>query len=481
VTNRIELEAAAEERLFDAMLDEVVAAWAVPRRSTAAPRSRWLAAAIVLLGLAVVIGVVVTSRTGPAVAVAPQEPVPLPPMIKVRGMAELQKADRQIENLSCAIEGPDFELLQQFARLRALRVEQDHNLPHPTLVQAAWSLAPVANCRKLESLSVGPLARFTAAELAPVVVLPNLHSLELVGAEKDVDTDFAAVLAKLPLRSLVLDAVHVLPEGLRALGELPLLERLELRDCTGLEKCDLKHLYRLRQLRALAVRGLGREREVQLPISTFTTTLGVDQAISIQLPEVRDGKFVLAITGEWMRGLASALPDLRELDLAQTRIDDDVLAALPRGLTFLGLRATLGYSERGITAVGALPELRTLAIGDPIPSVIKMGSVPVSMWLPMLRQKMLHGIEFTGVPTQEFLEVLRGQEELRELTLTLPAEITIFAKPGQTSIEYDLGLDFSCLAVLPELQCIQLRNANVIEKTIRRSAPARVRIEILAP
>ena len=100
--NRNELEAAAEGRLFDAMLDEVVQERVATRGTRERGRSRWLAAALMLLGLGVVVGVVVTSRAGPAVAVAPQEPVqePLPPVVKVRGLAELQALDRGATNVS---------------------------------------------------------------------------------------------------------------------------------------------------------------------------------------------------------------------------------------------------------------------------------------------------------------------------------------------------------------------------------------------
>jgi len=480
VTNRNELEMAAEERLFAASLDEVSGDCAVPRRRIAAPRTRWVAAAIVLLGLAVVAGVVVTSRSGPALALAPQEPVPLPPVVKVRGMAKLLKADRRVENLSCAIEGPDFGPLQEFVRLRALRVEQDHDLPHPTLVQSAWSLAPVARCTKLEFLSVGPLARFTTGELAPIVALPSLRSLELVGAEKNIDADFVAVLAKLPLRSLVLHAVHILPEGLRALGELPLLERLELRDCTGLEKCDLKPLYRLRQLRALALRGVGRPR-VHSGGPVGPGGAG-GTGVSIELPEVRDGKFVLTVTAEWVAGLAKAMPNLRELDLAECRIDDEVVAALPRALTFLGLRATLGYGESGVEAVGALPELRTLAIGDPIVWDIKIGLAPVATWLPLLPQKKLQRIEFTGVATPELITALAAQSGLRELRLDLPVRWPWDFQEGRAGRpEAEVAFpSFTPLVELRGLQSIELVGpSEALEKAIRLAVGDRVPVVIL--
>jgi len=469
--NRNELEAAAEERLFDAMLGELAREAAAPARGVAA--SRWLVAAFVVLGLAVVVGVVMTSRGTPAVAVAPQEPAPLPPTLEVRGITALRKADRQVENLSCAIEGPDFGVLQEFERLRALRVEQDHDLPHPTLVQSAWSLAPVARCTKLESLTVGPLARFTAVELAPIAALPNLRSLELVGKEKVLDGASAAVLVKLPLRSLVLREVFVVREGLRVLGELPLLERLELRDCTGLDRCDLKHLYRLRQLRALTLRGVG-----QATVQQFALT---GEPVALQLPTIRDGRIVREVTADWIKGLAEALPNLRELDLAETRIDDQVLIALPRSLTFLGLRAAKGYGEPGMVAVGALPNLQGLACGEPPPNSHEQDRVPFASWWPVLRGMKLHRYEFAGIPTPDLLDELRQQTDLRELRLAIGLAVVTTNEQGHLILGEGPPLDFGCLGDLKHLDWVALVNPSAsIVQAIRRAVGDRVRIEGLA-
>lgn len=477
--NRNQLEAAAEGRLFDAMLDEVVQERMTTRGTRERGRSRWLAAALMLLGLGVVVGVVVTSRSGAAVAVAPQEP--LPPEVKVRGLAELQALDRGATNVWCQLREPaELGELARFAQLRSVVVEPDPDLSHEEMTTAAWSLSPLAECASLEHVTIGYFWTLKLAEFTVLTRLPKLRSLTLLGRDKVVDAELGALLGKLSLRSLVLHAVDVQPEGMRALGELPLLERLELRDCTGLATCDLTHLYRLRQLRALGVRGFGLPRQV--------VAGGSGTAVSIQLPEMRDGKFVVRLTAEWMHGLAKALPNLHELDLTESMIDDEVLLAMPRNVVRLGIRGALGYGELGVAAAMDLPGLRVLACGDPAPSILKHHEeVPTAIWWPPLYLKKLQRMEFTGFPTAEFVDALSQQVELRELRLE---HVSVGSFPiggpglGAGVMIEDPLPDFGFLADMPKLEKIELlRPSQALEAAIRQALPEvlakRVRIEVL--
>ena len=479
--NRNQLEVAAEERLFDAMLDEVVQERVATRGTLQRGRSRWLAAALMLLGLDVVVGVVVTSRAGPAVAVAPQqeqEPLPLPSRVPVRGIAELQALDRGATNVWYLFREPaELAALARFQQLRSLSIEPDPDLSHEERIAAAWSLSALAECASLEHVTIGYFGPLELAEFTVLTRLPKLRSLTLLGRDKVVDAELGALLGKLPLRSLVLHAVDVQRDGLRALGELPLLERLELRDCTGLEKCDLTHLYRLRQLRALGVRGFGLPRQV--------VAGGSGTAVSIELPEVRDGKFVIRVTADWMRGLAKALPNLCELDLTESMIDDEVLLALPRKLRRLGIGGALGYTELGVAAVLDLPELQTLGCGDPSPSTLRFGEqVPAAIWWPTLHLKKLQRLEFAGFLTAEFTDALSQQVELRELRLDHSSRSFSFRVDGKEELREAPIPSFAFLADLPHLQLVQLRAPTVgLEAAIRQALPEvlakRVRIEVL--
>lgn len=498
--NRNELEAAAEGRLFDAMLDEVVQERVATRGTRERGRSRWLVAALMLLGLGVVVGVVVTSRSGAAVAVTPQEPVqePLPPVVKVRGIGELQALNRGATNIWYLLRKPEeLAALARFQQLRSISIEPDPDLSHEERIAAAWSLSALAECASLEHVTIGYFRNLGVAEFTVLTRLPKLRSLTLLGRDKVVDAELGALLGKLSLRSLVLHAVDVQPEGMRAIGELPLLERLELRDCTGLEKCDLTHLYRLRQLRALALRGVqpstwwwrrlpGHDASQPSILTPYPLQPPLAPTEGEWAAKAVRGGWTLPAA--WMRGLAKALPDLSELDLTESMIDDEVLLALPRKLRRLSIGSALGYGELGVAAVLDLPELRALACGDPSPSVFRFDEqVPAAIWWPTLHLKKLQRLEFTGFPTPEFMDALSQQVELRELRLKhvsrgsfalgdAPLEATVLIEDPLPS--------FAFLADLPKLTKVELvRPSQSLEAAIRKALPevlaSHVRIEIL--
>jgi hypothetical protein len=302
--------------------------------------------------------------------------------------------------------------------------------------------------------------------------LPKLQSLTLVGRDKVVDAALGSLLGKLPLRSLVLHAVAIEPEGLRALGELPLLEGFELRDCVGLEKCDLQHLYQLRQLRSLSLRGLGDSID-----KSRITPVG-NTGVLVPLPILgEDGRRLQLITAQWMRGLANAFPNLRELDLSESRIDDEVLMALPRRLTSIRLENAIGFGRRGVAAVAELAELETLACSDPQPPEGPTGIVPIVTWKPLLQRRKLKRLEYTGFAGL-LLEELGKQEELRELRLYDHAFRVYSFREGNHEVPKTVNLEV--LARLPRLVRVELVGFGpALEQALRTALPARVHFEIL--
>ncbi|MCB9885992.1 MAG: hypothetical protein H6838_10885 [Planctomycetes bacterium] len=263
--NRDQLEEAAEQRWFEVMLDEVRAD---RRGATAAPPRAmpWLAAAILLLGLAAVVGVFVSTRTGNSQA-APQEPRPLPAPVPVRGSEALQALDPRTENVLLqfdAAEGlPPFDHLPY---LRALSLESDPGAPPSS---PAPSLQPLAACPRLEQVAIRRFGGSCgAAALRPLMELPNLRSLTLVGCDKRLTVDVVEVLSKLALRSLSLQDAELHPAGFAALDGLPLLQRIELRHCGGLGKCDLRVLCRLRELRGLSLRDQAFPEVLRFAVTT---------------------------------------------------------------------------------------------------------------------------------------------------------------------------------------------------------------------
>ena len=483
--NQNELEVAAEERLFDAMLDEVVrGARGVDAASPggADHGSPWLAAAMVLFGVIVVAGVFVVTQAQRVVAVVPQESeqepraplAPLPPAVKVSGLAELQALDVATTNVTLQFQKEeDLLALGRFTKLRALQLEPDPEMPHEGF-QRAWSLAPLAECKSLEAISIGYFGTLNPSEFSVLTSLPKLRSLTLVGLDKVVGAELGSLLGKLPLRSLVLHAVTIEPEGMRALGELPLLERLELRDCVGLEKCDLQHLYRLRQLRHLGLRGLGALRPVPGPQDRT--------AVSFVLPETHDGKPDARIGADWMRGLAKSLPELRELDLADSWVDDAALSELPKRLVSLGVEGSLGYGEAGIAAAVALPELRILRCGDPQPSLMQRSdAVPSGEWLRHLSQAKLERFEFRGHTNADLVTAIRTQTDLRELRLEQVFRGTFaIGGGGVGALVEDPLPDVMPLGSIEKLVRVELVNGSLaLHQALRTALPARVHLEIV--
>lgn len=188
------------------------------------------------------------------------------------------------------------------------------------------------------------------------------------------------------------------------------------------------------------------------------------------------------ITVHWMRGLAASLPNLRELDLSESRIDDEVLTALPRRLASLRLVSTQGFGAAGVAAVAALSELKTLACSDPQPPQGTTSWVPIVTWRQLLLHTKLKRFEYTGFAGLLAAE-LSGQTELEELRFDQRVQFS-FQIRGEgrgpdPAVESPMP-SFASLAGLSKLTRIELLAPSPgLEAAIRKAVPARVRIEIL--
>ncbi|MBK8100494.1 MAG: hypothetical protein IPK26_25640 [Planctomycetes bacterium] len=332
----------AEERLFDALLDEALVA---PPAANARSSRQWLAAALMLLGIGVAIGVAVLARPSPTAPAQDPEPAPasLPPAVRIEGRAALEDLLRTApgtRNLWCVLEPDDIATLASFPDVEQLLLEPRIDSAKGKPV-GGWDVTPLRACRKLRSLTLGILPMLPPAQLASLRALPALHEFGLTGTSWVLDAPLAEELNQLAVRSLKLLAVRCTPDGFARMGEHPLLEQLELWNVLFLRRCDLTKLGRLRQLRRLALIGVGDrmadafERENPLPGDPPPEpgAGGGPQAGSLAMR----GDQSLVLTPAAMRALAD-LPNLRELDLRSSVVDAATLAALPPGLQRLGLQ-----------------------------------------------------------------------------------------------------------------------------------------------
>lgn len=439
--NRSALEKAAEERLLDAALTEVLGDGATRVAAPAVRRGpRWLIAAILPLGIGVLLAVaLLVSRRDGAFAQDPE----LPPAIKVEGREALATLDRTTKNLWCVLTPRDVPLLAEFGELRQLLLEQQMPLRKPDMVMnesdaTPWSLAPLARCAHLRSLTIGNLEGFAAKALDAVARLPELTELKLIGVHHLVDAAFAGVIQKLPVRTLSLLAVGVDAPGFNALCGLPLLERLELDSCLHLDRCDLMQLRHLRQLRALTLHGVG---------SRFADSLSKSHPLAdeprLEPPPDPPGVFRsglqmpgeprLLLTPALMQALAK-LPELRELSLSASVVDDAVLAALPLELTALDLSDCVGLGTQGLAAPPALRELQRFEFTD-------LDGSATALWR-FVRSHRLRELSFHGPLTEAALAGLSTQSELRALELVLH---------GQPA-----ALDVAFVSALPQLERLSI-------------------------
>jgi len=413
----------------------------VPRRSRA---RTLLAAALVLLGVGVVVALAWSARGGPGARdeASPQDPTgPVElgwpaDVARARKAAELADVPRDVTHLDVAFALGEAGDLSRFTELRHLGVHlrpatlakaiMADEVPSPRDQLGALATAPrlrvltvtgmvvtdegLAALRHLEQLQAlelrslfvptdelrkavvrggAAIARpFEAAFGAAVAANSSARTLRL--AEMPIRAEGLRALADAGLRSLAIDAPQqTTADELLALGELRTLRHLELRSVHGVEVADTG--------------GAGLA-------NTGSRALSVD---------------VLRRIGE--------LPELRSLTLDMCLLDDALIDALPRGLQRLDVATCIGCGERLVAAVAQMPALHEVGL----PLAMQAGRDHMSMLRPpiadddvqrrrlserqaaaIVGDRVWRWLRLDGRLSQPVADALSAQPELRELVLT---------------------------------------------------------------
>lgn len=344
---------AAEERLLDLALGEVLCE--VPGRAVRAgsPRRPWplLHAALFALAVGIVGAVAWQQRAG--VAPAQDRPASLPACVHAESAAELAALPVTAANIEARFANPrELAGLRRFRDLRRLRVMPSVASPALGAGEPATRIFEDAMAAATESFrdgtaftTIGDLRTLEELELPDGVAwtpehLGFLRNLKLTSfaiwvidlrAKPMID----ALVAAPTFRTLRLGHSLVSADLFRALEPLR-LERLELRECAGLDDDAWAALARLRSLHELDVRYA----------SNGTATVG-------------NATLAVEALGDSAFDAFAKLPELRHLGLHESDFPGDLLTRLPATLTSLDLgnrRNTLGdlRSLRRLTALRAL-------------------------------------------------------------------------------------------------------------------------------
>ena len=115
-------------------------------------------------------------------------------------------------------------------------------------------LLKIGRLKNLETLSVGRKTKPTQALMAELASIPNLTELYWHGAAiSDENLELFARLTH--LTTLVLNGQSFTDKGLAKLKVLTNLERLDLHTCENITDAGMLHLYSLKKLRILGLRG----------------------------------------------------------------------------------------------------------------------------------------------------------------------------------------------------------------------------------
>lgn len=341
-----------------------------------AVRHRWIAAALILLGIGVVFAVALRPRQQPPApqpVAPPQQPEP-PRVHSLADVAALPEATRAVIVRDC---GDD--VAAALARLRDLEdvewhvtdrechgVEQALHLPRqaqcpapsPAGLQAIGQLSKLRRLVLSGTSDVLTAASGSSAALSGLQRLPQLLELALRYldlSDREHDDGFA-VLPKLhALRRLDLSFNHGFGErGIDTLLRCQGLQALSLRGCQQLTSATLAKLGEMADLRELDLAWIdGSSWRI-----SFAD--GRDPRIAALLAEASSGN-TRGITDEAMRGIARCRT-LRSLDLANSRITGTIAAALARLPQLEQL--DLAGNPIGDDIVDALPpSLRSLRVG----------------------------------------------------------------------------------------------------------------------
>ncbi len=460
----------AEERLLDAALEQVLA----ERRPAAAPRLDFrslLVAALVMLGLGVVVVTAWLARSSPRNEA--QEPVvaPMPREVEGDGRAGTEALPVTTENLFAKFVDPrDLSVVERFAGLRRLRLWPEK----PTIFGIGtgtyhdkWKrppdalLQPLAKLERLEVLWLPHELGVTPDLLAPLAGHPSLSELQFVRDGFTIDERFVAALAAIPkLRSLHFRFVPLSSTVLHHLTALP-LRSLEFEYSSGLDAAGWRQLLTMRSLERLSFDDWSWPR-----------------------------KATKADDAEWRPGSADVgrlreLPRLRHLELRYCDVDDEQLAALPESLNSLHLAGTQLTAD-GIGALRRFVALRELDFDTHIGGLRSIAQLfapeseaaadAVASALPSLR---LRKLSYRGALTTALAEAIGAQPELRDVEITskkpapelaallfanIPAQRVVWRAPVAAEGN-------AALAKRPDLQELELHGDTISDLAPLADAP----------
>jgi hypothetical protein len=220
------------------------------------------------------------------------------------------------------------------------------------------------------------------------------------------------------------------------------------------------------------------------------------------------GHLRLLLGGDVMAAIAT-LPQLRELDLQNSVVDDATMAALPRKLEALDLGEVIDLSAEGVASVTKLPNLWQFGFSDGNTETLRMGDswdkakvvlapghprweevtrrcdAAQRALLEFCRQHRFARLSFRGTITVGVQEALVAQTELTQLELVflghqaaLDLDFTkVMPRLERLTITNAPDFDPAPLAMLELLRLVQLnRVSNELAAKVRAALPERVRV-----
>jgi hypothetical protein len=464
---------------------------AIRARLAGAPRSaeheratsRWLAAALILFGCAVAVGVAWLTRADGR----PQEPVQSPapvlpvlpdgPWLEAHGAAGLNSLPADVKKLKCFDFGDDdLAGLARFTSLQALDLslmDVDERGVAVALSLTGRGFTHLAGLKDLRWLSVHGCNQFTGEGLAQLENAPLLAHLDL--SYTAVTADALARLHRLPsLREL----------SLADCGNFPGSALAEVAKCAGLRLLSLRGCYTLRgedvrplaQLRALSELDLGdcngrfRGQVIgELPFGG--DDIGLDDHAVRGLATLPLESLVLSrsehVTDDGIAALAG-MKSLRRLSLESLpRLTGSCLPALPRGIEALHLAHDDAVTREALLELAQRDALRELSL--PVGPALSAEDLATLLGSLPLRALRLDGVverDSKNMGASSGLlraagiaKVLARAESLEELQLTsLPCvdERVIAAAAGLPRLQ---ALDLSMDLVLRDHDLRALRTA----------------------
>jgi hypothetical protein len=465
----------AADRLLDAALEQLFKSPVA--RAPVSRSPRWLLAAMLLLGGAVVATVMWQVRNVPRDETQDPQATPIPAEVSGEGKAAIEALPTTTTNLVAKLVDPrDLAVVARFEGLRALRLWplKSTFLGISTGYHDAWSepradlLQPLAELLHLEVLALPHRLAVTPGLLAPLAGHPSLREIQLERDAVVIDEVLVGALARIPqLRSLHLRFVPLSGGTLRALAKLPLTS-LQLDFCHGLDAEGWQALLTMRSLQRLAFTDW-----------SWDTVPGRTDVQPGWRPTPDDLR------------LLHRLPGLRCLELLGCSVDDEQLAALPDTLTTLHVLGTQ-LTPEGFAALRRFVKVRDLAIdakprGNTIADLFAPDSdAAADAFATPLRSLRLRTLRYSGALTPAVVQAIGAQGDLRDLHITskqpaatagtdLLRELTLRRLAWRAPVTTEL---LAALAAQPHLRELDLTASDLGSVAALATAPGLERLAL---